>query len=308
MNMVIDDEARNIIKDVFKQKISIKPVGNHYLGRHRVYLVTDENNQSVIFKLYLKKNRWNREVATLKLLSNSKIKVPKLIDYGRWNEKEWMITEYIQGKIFSKIEDEVEVKNQLKVFREMGKELGKIHNFKIFDFFGNWDENGKSLDYGMDYKEVFKRRYYSVLEKIFEKELPHRELHKKAAQYIEKKFCVIENVKKAVLCHNDFDIRNIILRKTDDTWMLAGIIDFEQSFPWDKDLDMAYLYYRIASKNRGYEKAFLEGYKEESVLEESFYEKMKFYLIYIGLYICSWSYDRAFDHYMQGVNILKVFM
>lgn len=305
MNKVMDDEVRNMIQDVFDKAAFIKPIGNHHLGRHMVYLVTDQNNQSVIFKLYLKKNRWNREVATLKLLSNSKIKTPKLIHYGVWREKEWVITEYIQGKTFASAENEIGVENQRNIFKQMGKELGKIHSFKRFDFFGNWDENGKSLDYGMPYKAVFQRRYNSVLEKIFEKELPHKALHKKAAQYIEKNFCIIDNVEQARLCHNDFDMRNILLRKANDTWKMVGIIDFEQSFPWDKDLDMVYLYYMISLKNKGYENTFLEGYEEENVLTESFYKKMKFYLIYIGLYICSWSYDRAFDHYMQGVKILK---
>lgn len=301
----MDDEARIIINNIFDKKIYIKPVGNHHLGRHMVYVVTNQNNKSCVFKLYFKKNRWNREVATLKLLTSSKIKVPKLIDYGVYNKKEWIITEFIEGSTFSSIQEEIGVKNQIHIFREMGKELAKIHNIKVFDFWGNWDENGKSLEIGMDYKDVFQKRYHSVLEKIFEKDIPYKNLHKKSIQYIEKNMNLIDNIKKPVLCHNDFCIRNVILKNIDQAFHVMGIIDFEQSFPADKDLDMAYLYYTLLLKNKKYEKAFIEGYKEEGTLEESFKIKLKFYLIYTGLYICSWSYHRAFDYYMQGIRILQ---
>jgi aminoglycoside phosphotransferase (APT) family kinase protein len=298
-------EARKMINNIFNKKVSIKPVGNHDLERHMVYVVTDEEEHRVVFKLYFKKNRWNREVATLKILSNSEMKVPKLLDYGIEEEKEWIMTEFIEGNTFSKVQEKISTQNQWELFKEMGKELGKIHSLKTFDFFGNWDENGDSLDEGKGYREVFQNRYDMVIKTLFEKKLPHRKLHKKWVKYIEKNIYILEDVKTAVLCHNDYDMRNVMVKKVQNGWHFAGMIDFEQSFPWDKDLDMAYLYDLLSRKGEGYEKAFLKGYEETSKLEDSFYKKMKFYLAYIGLYICSWAYDLAPDHYRNGVRILE---
>ncbi|QZY54868.1 phosphotransferase family protein [Crassaminicella profunda] len=308
MDGSMEYEARKIIHNVFHKKVSIKPVGNHHLQRHMVYVVTDENKNAVIFKLYFKKNRWNREVAALKLLQESKIKVPKIIDYGICHEKEWMITEFIEGNTFSKIQEKISAQNQWSIFKEMGKELGKIHNLKTFDFFGNWDEDGNPLEDGKCYRKVFQNKYDTVVKTLFEKNLPNRKLHEKWVKYIQEKIYILEDVKTAVLCHNDYDMRNVMIKKVQDRWNLAGIIDFEQSFPWDKDLDMVYLYYILSLKKSGYEEAFLEGYQETAKIEESFYKKMKFYLGYIGLYICSWTYDIAPDHYMNGLRILKGLM
>jgi aminoglycoside phosphotransferase (APT) family kinase protein len=304
----MDYEARKMINNIFHKKVSIKPVGNHDLERHMVYVVTDEENHAVVFKLYFKKNRWNREVAALRMLSKSEVKVPKLLDYGIQKEKEWMITEFIEGNTFSTVQEKVSMENQWEIFKEMGKELGKMHSLKIFDFFGNWDENGNPLDEGKSYREVFQNRYDTVVKTLFKKKLPHRELHKKWVRYIEKNIYILEDVKTAVLCHNDYDMRNVMIKKVHNGWCFRGIIDFEQSFPWDKDLDLVYLYYILSIKGEGHEKSFLKGYEEMSKLEDSFYKKIKFYLAYIGLYICSWAYDIAPDHYRNGLNILRELM
>ena len=129
-----------------KCHVNIKPVGHHELGRHLVYHVTNDNSLSVIFKLYYKKNRWNREVASLKLLTGSDVLCPGIKSYGILDDgTEWIIFEYLDGECFENIKDIIDEKSKTNILFELGNELGKIHSFRVFDFFGTWDENGKSV-------------------------------------------------------------------------------------------------------------------------------------------------------------------
>ena len=40
-------------------------------------------------------------------------------------------------------------------FEEIGEELGKLHSFRTFDFFGEWDEEGKIVKNIKNYYDHF---------------------------------------------------------------------------------------------------------------------------------------------------------
>jgi aminoglycoside phosphotransferase len=93
----IKDMARSIVGEIS----FIKAVGNHELGRHLVYHVKAKSGPSIILKLYYKKDRRSREIASLRLLSGSGVKCPSLLDYGILDDgTEWATTEYLEGEVF----------------------------------------------------------------------------------------------------------------------------------------------------------------------------------------------------------------
>ena len=296
----------HIIKNIIEEPVKLIPIGHHELNRHLVYRIEGEDGSSEILKLFYVKNRWNREVATLKCLSDSKVKTPKLISHGiLQNGTEWLITECIEGVPLNTVIDKISIDNQKKIYRDMGRELGKIHRYHTFNFFGNWDENGNSLDYNMDFRTVFMRRVNTIFEQLFKQLLPEEPLQRKAARLLINNFPLIENVSESHLCHNDYNIRNVMVKKINDEWRLEGIIDFEQSFPWDKDIDLVYLFHSLSKKEMTLKDEFIKGYEEFCSIGDDFYKKMNFYLLYMGLYICSWSCKPAPAYYRHGIELLS---
>jgi len=303
---LIEKNINKIVFNILNKKATIKAIGNHELKRNLVYLLTDEDGCSSVLKVYFRKNRRNREIASLKLLEKSSVKCPKIINYGYLkNDIEWMLSEYIEGEPFDKIIHNINTEDKLMIFEQMGEELGKLHSFRKFDFFGNWDEYGNSIDNISSYKEAFIKRAEITINNLLSRELPDKSLHKKSIVTLRKTYDVLDNVKKSRLCHNDFDGRNILINKKDNIWNLSSVIDFEQCLPWDKDFDLAILFHKYFLNNEEYKKSFFKEYKKYYEMSTELDEKMICYLLFIGICICSWAYENANDYYVEGKKILQ---
>lgn len=303
---LIEKDIDKIVFNILNKKATIKAIGNHELKRNLVYLLTDDYGASSVLKVYFRKNRRNREIASLRLLEKSSVKCPKLINYGYLkNDTEWMLSEYIEGEPFDKIIDKIDIENKLIIFEQMGEELGKLHSFKKFDFFGNWDEYCNSIDNICSYKEAFIKRAEVTINNLLSRELPDKSLHKKSIECLKKMYDILDDVKNSRLCHNDFDGRNILINKKYNIWNLSSVIDFEQCLPWDKDFDLAILFHKYFLNNKEYKKSFFKEYKKYYDMNTELDEKMICYLLFIGICICSWAYENANDYYIEGKKILE---
>ncbi|MTI68791.1 MAG: aminoglycoside phosphotransferase family protein [Firmicutes bacterium] len=301
-----DAQIKEKVENILNKEVKVTPIGNHQLDRHLVYLVTDRFNHSVVFKLYYKKNRRNREIASLNLLTKSDVRCPKIVANGKLKDgTEWLITEYIKGQVFDKVRKDMDILDQLHILKEMGNELGKIHSYKTFDFFGNWDRHGKSIENIKDYRKVFIRRCERTLDNLLKQQLPDINLQRKAAKKLRDNYHLIDNISVSRLSHNDFDGRNVLVKKTDEKWKLSGVLDFEQCIPWDKDQDIATLYHKYFLKSKEYKEAFYRGYNKYFNDKDINKEKINFYLLYNGLVICSWTYDVVNEYYKEGIKLLK---
>ena len=300
------EEIRGIIAELFgERKLSIAPIGNHELNRNLVYRVTDDIGLSQVVKLYYKKNRWNREVATMSQLKDSDILVPKLIDYGVLKDGvEWCIMEYLEGIPLVEMFNRLSSGEKVFILEEMGAVLGTLHSFS-FKYFGNWDEKGNSLERAVDYPSILIDKIESNMLTLFQQRLPEVELQKRALEKLRGYYDLFDEVKTPRLCHNDFDGRNVLINRRGDKWTLASVIDFEQSYPWDSEHDLKNMYHTIFLDLPELEEAFLKSYQRFHRLSESFNMKMKAYLLYLGLNICSWSYMQAPDYYRQGIELLE---
>ncbi len=304
------EEIKNIVQAITKKNsFTIKPIGNHELKRNLVYKITLENKEVMALKIYFKKNKINREVAALKLLSSSDVKCTKLIRYGSLEDKtEWILCNWIDGEPFEKVQQNISFENQIKIFESMGEELGKIHSFKCFDFFGDWDENGNSIENIKNSFESFVYITESYAKAILHQHLPEEKLLIKAINKIRENYDIVKEHKESCLRHNDFDGRNILVKKIKNIWRLEGIIDFEQSTPGNVDADIVGLYHKYFLENKRYEEAFLRGYYKYANIDPDFYSKLNFYLLRRGVGICSWAFKSAPNYYKEGLRLIKQFM
>ncbi|MBS4537197.1 aminoglycoside phosphotransferase family protein [Clostridium sp. D2Q-11] len=299
-------EIKQILEEEFGKKLVIQPIGNHELGRHLVYKVNNLFSYPVVLKLFCKDNRINREISSLKLLANSTIKVPKLLYQGTLKEgTEWIIINYLEGKSLHSLYNLLDESEKIDILYSMGEELGKIHNNNTFDFFGNWNRFGDSTEIRKDFKSVFKKRVEITIENLLSQDLPHIKTFNAAISTLRNSYYIFSDVRTSRLCHNDYDGRNILVAKKNDNWIITGVIDFEQSIPWDIDYELSYIHYRLKDEGVEYLKSFIDGYK--SIFDYNFKisEKARMYLLYKGIEICSWSYEIDKKYYLRGLKIIK---
>lgn len=299
------EEVRAIAAELLQERdIHTTPIGNHQLNRNLVYKVTKGEGRPMALKLYYKKNRWNREVATLSRIRELEVTVPELLGYGVLKDGvEWCLMTHLEGKPLIEVFDEISEDDRKVLMRLLGRQLGALHSLS-FPYFGNWDKNGVSLDRGVRYSDILIEKIESNMLTLFQQRLPHQQLCKRSLEKLRGYYDVFDEVDTASLCHNDIDSRNILVRKENEQWSLA-IIDFEQSYPWDREHDLKNLYHTIFLDNKPLEEEFLNTYSQYHSLSKHFKVKMQAYLLYLGLNICSWSYLQAPEYYRQGVELLE---
>jgi len=161
------NELEDKLKPVIGIVDSIEPIGNHNLQRHLVYKLSCGNKKYVI-KIYYKKNRWNRELASLKIFANTEVLVPKIVDYGVSNNGlEWLIYDYIEGELLSQVDKKLSLDNLKEIYYGMGRQLGIIHYYKEFNFFGSMDENARSIQGFTTYREYFEDLINRMLSELY---------------------------------------------------------------------------------------------------------------------------------------------
>jgi len=300
-------EMQHIIANIFNtNQCKIVPIGNHDLNRHLVYKVILPEDSYVI-KFYYKWNRRNREIAAHKVIESlTDVKVPKMINYGTLEDgREWMAYEFIEGHMLEDIQPDLDAYELDSLFEEMGEQLGKMHAAKQFDYFGDWDENGKSLHDITSFKQCFIRRQESHVQTLRKFALPEKRMLESAIALMRELYCVLDSIHESRLCHRDFDGRNILVVKGRLKWEISGIIDFEQSSPYYTGSDIVNLYRKYFIDTPELETAFYRGYERFHTLDSYFVSLKDYLLLSLGVAICSWSYDDARPHYYEGIRILE---
>lgn len=304
-----DSDIKTMISEILgSDDFHINPIGNHHLQRHLVYRIDTGNGNSRVFKLYYKSGRRSREVAALNILKSTDIKCSKIISHGSVGEDEWLLINYIEGELFDKVLDNLPEECKLELFKEMGEELGKLHSFKTFDFFGEWDEHGNSIKGITQFHDIFIKSTEETINSVLQQQLPEADIFRKASEIVRANYKLFDIGVQSRLRHNDFDGRNILVSFKEGRPFISGIIDFEQSCPGNCETDLVGLYYRYFLDNMSYETAFKDGYGKYMNIDPGFYGRLRPYLIRFALGNCSWSYNQARDYYWNNVGLIQRLM
>lgn len=193
-----------------------------------------------------------REIEASELLRKSNMAVPKVVKYGEWNSREWILKEYIDGELFEKMYTRIDMDNQLLLFAQMGEELGKIHSSQKFDFIGDWNNKIK-LDKYVDYTIS---KIENSIEEISNQGLPDIKLLMKGIKILRDNYGFLyNNIKESRLTHGDFDGKNILVTNANDKYKISAIIDFESCYPENCENDLVNLYFKYFLDNKQYEKS-----------------------------------------------------
>lgn len=297
-------ELRDWLMPVVGSICAFEPIGNHELKRHLVYKLTC-NERAYVLKLYYKKDRWNREVANLRRFAGTEVSAPRIAGYGVFgNGLEWLVYDYIEGVLFSGVDDKLAEDNRVAIYFEMGRQLGLIHQHKC-GFYGSMDENGNSIHGFMTFKAYFRNLVERTLTKLHGIEHDDPALINKAESTFLAMLDSYCEEPIATLCHNDFGPRNILLAKHAGEYYLKAIIDFEQSIPTDSDEELIAVYLPILERDRGLARSFRAGYELFGKIDlDRLIAKKNFYNLLHGLGICAWAKDVDYAYYLEGVRLL----
>lgn len=297
-------EMKAIIGNILKKDVTLLPIGNHELRRHLVYRVKTSEGDFV-FKYYYQDIYGGREISTLRLLGHSDIKHAKLIDSGTFGEeREWLMMELLEGMPMDKVMHHIPEDNLLSLYQEMGEALGKIHELKHYDTFGNLKHDGSFQSSYTSFKDAFIEHNAYSYEKIKSSRQQSKDILLMAIKRVEKNLFLLDQVKQSQLTHFDFSPRNIFIHKVNQKWLLKAVLDFELCRPWDKNADLVHLMLRDFPENPKFETAFFQGYNAFSSLDQSFHKTADLYLLNLCINVCSWAKDLAPNYYNLALNRL----
>lgn len=297
----IDELNENLIKEVLKGKKNYISLGNDELGRNKVMLLPDYN---IILKLYGKKERWEREIASLKYMESKTLMTPIVKRYGISSDgKPWVMMTRLEGQTLENVLEEMnEIQNENLLY-QLGEYQAYYHEICRLNYFGDWDINQRILNRGSSYREftIDKNRKYA--ERTISKNHPDTELFKESYNKLIDFERYIDEPTSFSLCHNDFSERNILVKKNSkNTWEISGIVDFEMSYPNDPESDLArmliYNYFKSSKSS------YLNGYTSHRKVTKNFYEKNIYYLLALCLEVSSWAFKSAPDYYNLAKNVL----
>lgn len=301
-----------IVKRIVDREIglgcSFEPIGHHELDRHLVYLITDSRGREYILKIYGKEFKMCREIIALKLLSE-KIKCPKIVRQSKEEEQiEWVILNKIPGTVLETIWFDLDYNNKIEIIKSLGDILGTIHKSYRYDYYGPWKECKENDEVFRNFLEYRKIKDKNILDKILDQKLPEEDLmlqsYEAMTSYYEK--LLADSFTR--LCHHDFSARNVLVEFKDSKWVVSSILDFEQCYPNDSDIDLTDIYQTIFLDEPELAKPFLASYSKHMKINDNFTYKMKYYLLNKGLFICSWTYGCVQDYYLEGIKLLSRLM
>jgi len=285
----------------FDSKVNMTFIGHKELERNNVYLIPS-NNQ--VLKVYSDKRRWQAEVASLKFLETKQLTVPRLIDYGIFEESLcWLVMTKLEGTLLLDVMKQITSDQLKKIYFDMGCLLSNFHNTCRIDQFGEWDENMNDLRNWSTFKEFEIEKNRKRANILVMQNYDENKLFKAGYSKMISLEDSLNSVSSFSLCHNDFSDRNILVEETDKDIKIVGLIDFELSYPSDTESDLAKMLIKNYFNNDiG---SFISGYRTNVKLSNNFDDKHKYYLLSLCLEICSWSKDRAYDYYRQAVDVLE---
>lgn len=303
---ITEKEIPVLFQDILGDVQVMRPIGNHELKRHLVYKVMIDNRPYAL-KLYSKPDRWNREVVSLNLLGDSDVLVPKVANYGQLsNGLEWLLMDWIRGELLLNVQDKMEKANLCELYYCLGQQMGMIHTYKSFDFFGSMTVDGKSIHHIKRYRTVLEKRLDKIMQEIHMDTHEEVKLILKSEKQLRGLLYTLDDVKESRLCHSDFGPRNIMVIKRDGKYQLAAIIDFEQCVPSDADKELIYKYLTLREDKPDLAYAFKRGYEEYRAIElERLHKKKDVYYLFGGLLTCAWAKEVAHDYYLEGIEGLK---
>ncbi|MBF4694768.1 aminoglycoside phosphotransferase family protein [Fusibacter ferrireducens] len=300
MNVTYDDIGQIFKEKLYQPKVNILPCGNHNLNRNLVFKVYTSTAQWII-KFYYKPLKRTREINALSFFKQAHLEI---IDQGILdNGIEWLVYNFVEGQLLEQCYESISEANLNTLFFDMGREMARLHNVELFDYFGDWVPQKQSA------LEHYKDFIINDTERLILNNLHHNQdqnhILNAAIDLLRNEYKHIRQLNVGRLCHRDFDGRNIIVSFSNETYKLDTILDFEKCVVFNEYFDIIGLYRKYFLNAPQLIKPFKMGYEDILKIDSSFNEELKFNLLRLGIDLSSWAKYVSNDFYVETINYLS---
>lgn len=253
-------------------------------------LVEDEGERYVV-KRYHSAAAFKLESYVLGQMSG--LKVPRLI-YSESQEKDswnWLVYKYIEGIPLYAMAKSINPTLLCKVFAEIGSFLSVFHHrFAIKDdkLFEDFKQD-TMLRIDLNYACATQRGENPLLQK--------------AVSFLKQNFCLLDREDKYGLIIKDFTDKHILVAKSQGSWGLTGVIDFEMVRYAHRYSDFSCLYMSWLLKNGDLEQAFWDGYG--ITLSEQEKVTTAFFILKDALELCGILSGVHIENRLEGEEIIR---
>jgi len=272
--------------EVFNLSVaSVRPVTESYSSTVRILELI--NGEKVVLKIPFNREKIEREVRVLELLSNNPL-VPDLLNvwYGDESNIGAILMSYIEGEPMKLPVDD-------KIVYDMGKALATLHNVKLEKFELNEAEN--------DWWESIRNRFKLWMEEI-DGYIPLL-LQKKIESYYDTHILGNYMVDGPCLVHFDYRPGNLLVKDG----KLVGVIDFETSRGGSAEIDFTKMAEYLWKDYPDTKSVFLSGYKSLRNIPD-IEETLPIYTIHnaVGGIVWCVRRDKLDDEfYYENLNLLE---
>ncbi|WP_338535224.1 aminoglycoside phosphotransferase family protein [Helicovermis profundi] len=291
------------ITNIIGEKCEVMPIGNHELNRHLVYRINTTNN-SFVFKFYYKKEVAENEILALRETKFIDIPTPSIIETGFIeDDREWLLMNRIEGFPLAKFAKFINHNNLKDIYYDMGKFLARLHKHsssKDCRYF----KDTTNLTTQTSCKAYFEKQNNDFIENIITNNL-NSNIISSAINYYYANLDILDIKSNYSFCHNDYDGRNVLIAKTNGTWKISAILDFERSMYMDRTIDFCFMYINQFHFDKTYENSFFQGYKSVYSLPTNFKKHFEFFLLIQCLRLFSWSKDIVPMLHKTSYDIIK---
>lgn len=301
------NEISAILKTHFKScEYELRAIGNHELNRHYVFEVIDEDDNAYVMKFYYKEVSFEREYASLKLLELSPVKTATVLASGNLNMQiYWILIDKLPGELFENRRFGMAREELNQAYFAMGREMALIHTCRSFDFYGSWNMYGDSYNNIKTFRESFIKSRNFDIEAILTSTLPNQREVMEAIETMKNQYDILYNLEGSVLCHRDFDGRNVLIDKINGKYNVTATLDFEHAIPFHRSWDFVNMHHKYFIDDPVGMDAFYEGYRSICEVEPLHGQLLSFYLLCIGIQICSWAFNRSLSYYDKGLKLIR---
>ncbi len=280
-------EIETFLKDYFfEETFHLENFKNNDLERNEIFLIKTLKKGNYILKSYYKKSRKDSEEVALKMLEDISNLSPKC--YLSKKDKNYLLLEFKEGKNLYEIINEIDKRELLNIYFNLGKEIRKIHSYKKEDI----------------ERDLFDKSIVEIETKIKEFSLDKK--FDKIINILKEKKSVFQE--KYSLIHGDFDSRNILVKNSRGFYTLSGIIDFEQARYDNRNFDIVNIYMKDLWKDKNIEKSFFKGYNSKNSIRSI--DNYEIFILYLGLEMCkrSLGHPNTQDYFETGIKWINFYI
>lgn len=260
MKLKLDKDVKKEINKIFPNAtiLYFKPFENGLV--HAIYKVKITNPDKImVVRIYKLKraNQINANNQALSFLNKRGFPTPLVYLNTPLKNNGIILMEYIDGKQAEKVFLNSSKKIKIKITKNSGKLIKKLHNLVIPKF---WIHHKHEIKNKKEWLRWIKIRINKYL--TFSKENLDKQYYIFLKKELEELFVLLNYKMKFVPMHWDFHLGNILVNKKGD---IKGIIDFDNILKGDSLAELGQIHHslRFSTNNYTYFKYFLQGYKKK---------------------------------------------